>query len=219
MAVGVERGGALLSFFYRADAGLRHGEAMMPALDWLLQQAALTPAEIELLVCCDGPGSFTGLRIGIAAAKGLSAATDAALVTVSTLDALAWPYRVWPGIVAIAIDARKSRYYAAIYRAGQKLSEDLDVCAATLGQLLLAHAGAAEPLLLAGPAAAQLHSELGDHPHLGHDPDCSAAAAVGLLALGRQKAARGEYAAENHGPHYVRVSDAEMGITTPRRRR
>lgn len=213
-------------YYYRADAELRHGAQLMPALAWLMQRAGLESRAIELLVCCNGPGSFTGLRIGMAAAKGLAAATGAPLSVVPTLDALAWPTRVWPGIVVAAIDARKKRYYAALYRGTHKLSPDLDADAHAISLQLNVLSAPAEPLLVTGPAATQLKQEL--HATAVHgigaqqiscDPQSRCGAADALLDLGLERARRNDFAAESHGPCYVRVSDAELGVTVPRSKR
>lgn len=198
-------------YYYQAEAGLRHGQQMMPVLAWLLQQASLPREAIELVVCSDGPGSFTGLRIGMACAKGLAAATGARLVAVPTLDALAWPLRVWPQPVAVAIDARKNRFYVALFHGPHKLTQDLDITPAAFEKLLEQHA-ADGPVLLTGPGAAQLHGRLNAPQRTQRDTHWRAGAAAGLLELGRLKAEDGQYAAESHGPNYVRVSDAEIGV-------
>ncbi len=222
-------------FVHQADAGLQHGSNLLPAVQWLLGRAGITAAELELIVCCDGPGSFTGLRIGMATAKGLAVAARAPLVVVPTLDALAWPHREWPGMIVAAIDARKQRLYCALYRKERKLSDDLDLCPKRLNDLIETTAMPDEPILVTGPAAPQLcdffSSGTGDNSgessadratrqrvgaRVRCDPAARSGAAVGLLELGLARARRGEYAAENHGPHYVRISDAEIGITAPR---
>lgn len=224
--------GAERRYAYHADAGLRHGSNLLPALQWLLDRAGIRAADLDLIICCDGPGSFTGLRIGLATAKGLAVAAAAPLVVVPTLDALAWPHRVWPGLVVAAVDARKQRYYGALFRDGRKLSGDLDVAPDDLTALILETAMPTEPILITGPAAQQLHGQLtinsarccghsGAEPaanRIRRDPTARAGAAVGLLEFGLVRAQNGEYARDNHGPHYVRNSDAEMGITVPRRK-
>lgn len=236
------RDGEQRRYIYRQDAGLKHGSNLLPVLDWMLKQAQVRPAALGLVVCCDGPGSFTGLRIGLATAKGLAAAAGARLVVVPTLDALAWPQHAWPGIVVTAIDARKQRFYSALYRSGRRLSGDLDTDPGTLSSLISETALPHEPIVVTGPAALQLYDRIrsggstagglapagapaGASGHaqrlasrVSCDPAARSGAAAALLELGLARADRGEYAPDSHGPHYVRVSDAEMGITTPRHR-
>jgi tRNA threonylcarbamoyladenosine biosynthesis protein TsaB len=102
-----------------AEAGLPPGEThsrtLLPLLRTLLDQVGLTFAELDLVAVGTGPGSFTGLRIGLAAAKGLAWAAGKPLVGVSSLDTLA---RAWTGdgrTVCPLIDARKGQLYAALY--------------------------------------------------------------------------------------------------------
>jgi len=98
-----------------ADTGRNASAELLPAVDFVLRTAGLRPAEVDLFACTAGPGSFTGLRIGIATAKGFCLALGKPLAGVSTLKALACnPDR--PGIrICSMIDARKGQVYAALY--------------------------------------------------------------------------------------------------------
>ena len=114
------------------DGRPAHGRNVMPAIEHLLRWASASIDDIDLFVCGLGPGSFTGLRIGMATMKGLSAGSGKPFVSVPTLDALAWPLMVFTGLVAPIIDARRQRWYSALYRNGNKLTPDLDVPATEL---------------------------------------------------------------------------------------
>jgi len=99
----------------RLNVKTTHSERMMTAIDWALKQSDMTLDEIDTIAVASGPGSFTGLRIGLATAKGLCYATGKPLVLVSTLEALAWnfPYCRYP--VCVMLDARKGEVYAALF--------------------------------------------------------------------------------------------------------
>lgn len=90
-----------------------HSEGLLPMIDELFVEAGVAPAAIDAVACGAGPGSFTGLRIGLATAKGLCFALQRPLVMVSSLAALA--ARAPDGRVCATIDAFKGEVYAAVY--------------------------------------------------------------------------------------------------------
>ena len=98
------------------QGGRQHSERLIPTIDWLLAEAGLGLAEIDLLAISIGPGSFTGLRIGGATWKGLALANNLPLIGVPTLDALTRVCAVPPGgFVATVLDARMKEVFAAVY--------------------------------------------------------------------------------------------------------
>lgn len=102
----------------------RHSERLMPMIDQLLRDCDLSPSEIDLYAVSTGPGSFTGLRIGIAAAQGLSAATGKPLIGVSSLQALALNGCFFSGLVVPVIDAFRGEIYRGLYEKNCSLEED-----------------------------------------------------------------------------------------------
>jgi tRNA threonylcarbamoyladenosine biosynthesis protein TsaB len=110
--------------------GTTHGKGLLPACDALFRESGRTIAEVGLVAVSLGPGSFTGLRVGVSAAKGMAFALGAALVGVSTLEVLAHnaPDDVEGAIVPV-LDARRGHVHAALYsREGDAIirrSEDL----------------------------------------------------------------------------------------------
>lgn len=95
--------------------GLTHSATLMPMLESMLKNAGLTLAEMDLIAVAAGPGSFTGLRIGVSAAKGLAWPLDKPCTNVSTLEAMAWQMSGMNGVVCAAMDARRQQVYNALF--------------------------------------------------------------------------------------------------------
>lgn len=98
----------------RVNVKTAHSERLMAELDGALKQAGLGLKDIDALAVSAGPGSFTGLRIGLGTVKGLSFATGLPVVAVPTLEAFAWALPGYP-LVCPMLDARKKEVYAALY--------------------------------------------------------------------------------------------------------
>lgn len=95
--------------------GLTHSATLMPMLETMLKNAGMTLKEIDLIAVAAGPGSFTGLRIGVSAAKGLAWSLDKPCAGVSTLEAMAWQMTGMNGVVCAAMDARRQQVYNALF--------------------------------------------------------------------------------------------------------
>ena len=201
---------------YHACGGLKHAAQLAPRIADVTAQLGLKAADLTLIGVGIGPGSFTGVRIGLATAKGLAAGGGARLVGICGLDALAHSRRHAPGLVVPLIDARKRRFYAACYRAGRRLGPYLDQPPADLAATVQAAAAPDEAVLLTGPAAPLFAAQLGAAlpPRWQADADLPAPATRSLLAL----TIRGTpTAAADLTPLYLRQTEAEIGITPGRR--
>ena len=99
-----------------AECGRLHAERLLPTVDWILAEAGLSLHHIDLFAISAGPGSFTGLRIGVAAWKGLALGEDKPLAAVPTLDAMARSVAGAAETVCPLLDARMAEVYGAIYR-------------------------------------------------------------------------------------------------------
>ena len=105
-----------------------HSSRLMPAIDGILKWSDITADTLDGCAVGIGPGSFTGIRIGVATIKSLCYALDKPIVGVSTLEAIAYNLRWTNGIICPLLDARRSEVYGAIFQGGsewQRLSEDL----------------------------------------------------------------------------------------------
>lgn len=114
-SVAVVENNNLLAEIIKED-GETHSRHLMGMIKKVLELSGLVPFDIDCFAVTEGPGSFTGLRIGISSVKGLSAATGKPLTGISTLDALAVQVSPTPYLLCALIDARKGEVYSARYR-------------------------------------------------------------------------------------------------------
>lgn len=109
----------------RLASSIQHSERVFGSVDFLFRFAPFTLADVDLFAAARGPGSFTGLRVGLAAMEGFAAAFGKASAGVSTLEALAWKTNIENEWIAPAIDARRGEVYTALYRRqGGRLIEE-----------------------------------------------------------------------------------------------
>lgn len=162
------------------NTDLRHAESVLPAAEALLSVHNLSTADMDAFAADVGPGSFTGVRIGVCMANALGAAHQKPVIPVNALEALAFPYR-GQNICAL-IDARNGNGYGALYRNGMVLTEP---CACVIDDFT---ANLPEDCRLVGTAT--------------NDPQMPSAASVARIAAERN----GE---EEIVPLYIKLSQAE----------
>lgn len=102
-----------------------HSEKLMPMIERLLQELQLSVQQLDAIAVTQGPGSFTGLRIGMATAKGLAQGAGKKLIAVPTLDCLAYNLAHYPGVICPIMNAQKKQVYTALYRSSQQGMERL----------------------------------------------------------------------------------------------
>ncbi len=188
------------------DIDLRHSEQLIPLVDWVLGQLSLRPKDLNLVITAGGPGSFTGLRIGMAFAKGLAGGIGCPYVSVSILDAYATRFSlVCNSFIAPIIDAKKQRFYTALWKGPQRVSEYLDIPPKEFRLLIPRD----QSCILTGPHAHLLKTHLSEDTFL-LDPSYRCGAAPLLAKLGIEKFQLEGPARDDEGPLYVRKSDAEI---------
>lgn len=203
----------------RLDHG--HQEAIVPLLDGLCTRAGLKPADLDGIIVGKGPGSFTGVRVAMAAAKGFAMAAGKPLVSVSLLDAVARQLSPlpcpgsWPLLVPL-LDGKKQRFYTALFDGGMRVGGWLDIGSEALLALLQENSrGKTWGVMACGPDAELFREQCagkdGGINWVQAPPQTSFA--MTLLALGQEKLAEGTLYRFDEGPEYVRVSDADLGIT------
>jgi len=190
---------------YLLDVSATHSERLMPAIDRLLADAGWVPGDLQGLAVAVGPGSFTGLRIGLSVVKGLALALGVPVAAVPTLDAMAatLPFAALP--ICPVLDARKGEVYCSLYRwEGGVLRQEWEYAALTPEALADRLTG---PVILLGDGA---HLIPTPHAHLAPPHRrVPSPAAVGVLGMTRLKAGEGVPAAALT-PIYLRPSEAEL---------
>jgi tRNA threonylcarbamoyladenosine biosynthesis protein TsaB len=209
------------NWYFEADAGMRHSELLMEITDILFKYAGIEPSALNLAVCMKGPGSFTGLRIGYAAAKGLALALSIPFAAISTLDCIAFPHSAWPGIVIPLIDAKKNCFFSALYRYGERISPYMDAKMEKIAEILhdlqkkrTQKQENTETVLLTGPDAENIIttlSKLLPEIEFFTDPNGKKGRAFELLTIAKTKDLFNNYSNDIFsGPDYLRKSDAEF---------
>jgi tRNA threonylcarbamoyladenosine biosynthesis protein TsaB len=200
----------------RVSVAVTHGERLMAAIDGVLRSARCELGDVDAFAVALGPGSFTGLRIGVSTVKGLAFATGKPVVGVPTLDALAWtlPFCAYP--VCPILDAKKDEVYAALYRTLEGRLELLEAPRAVAPRTLAEELRATTegPIVFLGdgvaPFAAILGEILGTRARL-TPAGLRLPSAVTVGELGGALLARGEVSDPAAlVPLYLRPSEAEL---------
>ncbi|MDP4109352.1 MAG: tRNA (adenosine(37)-N6)-threonylcarbamoyltransferase complex dimerization subunit type 1 TsaB [Bacillota bacterium] len=108
--------GKILAASYQ-NMGFTHSRTLLPMIDVMLKNAGLKIQDMDVFACAAGPGSFTGLRIGVSTVKGLAFAQDKPCAAVSTLEGMAWNLLFSDDIICAVMDARANNVYNALFRA------------------------------------------------------------------------------------------------------
>jgi tRNA threonylcarbamoyladenosine biosynthesis protein TsaB len=204
----------------RVETRHSQAEALMPMVDAAMRRAGLPPAALDLVAATVGPGSFTGIRVGLAAARGIALATDAQLVGVSSFEAvaaglaqgLAPPDCGDVQFLLIALESRREDLYVQLFAIPwNPVGPPASMMPAALGEAVNAAVGSA-PLLIAGDAAQRAALVLSNCADTIIVED-SAPDAVGVLRAGLRRWRSG--AVDAPRPLYLRPPD----VTLPSSRR
>ena len=211
-SVALTENGKLLGESYQ-NTGLTHSQTLMVMAEDLLKQCGKSMADVTAVAVAEGPGSFTGVRIGVAAAKGLAWGGQLPCYGVSTLEAMAVSLGVYEGTVCACMDARRSQVYNALFRVeGGKLTRISEDRAIALAELKTELEHIDGPIFLVGDGAVLTYKTLsGEIPNLVLPPEHRLhQRAVGVALLAEQKQTAGESGDGNAlSPNYLRLSQAE----------
>jgi tRNA threonylcarbamoyladenosine biosynthesis protein TsaB len=196
----------------RVNLKIAHAERLMPSIQWILDASQMSIDEIDAFAVSIGPGSFTGLRIGLSTVKGLSYAAKKPIVPVPTLDAFARALPYCSHMICPMLDARKNQVYAALYTwEKHECRKVMDEIAVDLDTLLENIQG---PVIFLGDGAKlyrqQISDTLGDRAFFAPESRMyPAAASVAEIAL--EKMGKGESADPvSLTPLYIRKCEAEL---------
>ena len=192
-----------------ANAGLTHSQTLLPMIAHALDRTGLTPAQVDLYAVSAGPGSFTGLRIGLAAVKGLAQPFVTPCAPVSTLEALAWNV-TGEGTVISALDARRGEVYWAAFdgMTHARLTPDL---ASPLAEMDNFCGNCKKPVFFVGDGADLCYNRYDNLSDVIRVPSSLVyPRGAGLCQAGRELHRRGESVLPSLlVPRYLRLSQAE----------
>lgn len=192
---------------------LTHSQTLLPMTQELLRNTQTDMDLIDVFAVTTGPGSFTGVRIGVAALKGMADAAQKPCFGISALEAAAYPFRNFAGTVCAAMDARCNQVYTALFYKGERVTEDLAMPISELCERLQAEN---LPILVTGDGAEKVQaalSELFVRSDLA-DPGLRFARASSVAYLAQQKIENGQptvLPAALH-PTYLRLPQAEREL-------
>ena len=195
------------------NTGMTHSQTLMVMAEDLLKQCGKTAKDVDAVAVAEGPGSFTGVRIGVAAAKGFAWGRQIPCYGVSTLEAMAEHLSIWEGYVCPCMDARRSQVYNALFYVNQgkieRIREDRAIALSDLAEELKTLAG---PIFLVGDGSNLTYNTLSEEiPNLVLPPEHRMhQRATGVAILAAKKIAAGESGDGNVlTPNYLRLSQAE----------
>ena len=193
-----------------------HSQTLLPMLDEIVKMTDMNLDTIDAIAVAGGPGSFTGLRIGSATAKGLGLALKKPLIHIPTVDGLAYNLCYTDRIICPIMDARRNQVYTGIYQMdGDKLQVLEAQMAVEIDELAKKLCTYGKPVIFLGDGVPvhkdRLEKELMTNYDIAFSPahmNQQRAAAVGMLGIQYYKEGKTETAME-HKPDYLRVSQAE----------
>ena len=211
-SVALHDGNKLLAESYQ-NTGMTHSQTLMTMAEDLLKTCGMTAGEVTHLAVAAGPGSFTGVRIGVAAAKGFGWGAELPVYGVRTLESMARSLGVWDGHVCACMDARRSQVYNALFRSNggalERVSEDRAIALEEL-KTNLEHIDG--PIYLVGDGAMLTHRTLSGQienlillPEHRLQQRASGVSLAAVEAINRGES--GDGAALQ--PNYLRLSQAE----------
>lgn len=199
---------------YTVNYKKTHSQTLLPMLDEVARMIELDLSTIDAVAVAGGPGSFTGLRIGSATAKGLGLALDKPIVNVPTVDALAYNLVGHRDMVCPLMDARRNQTYTGLYRFA---ANEMDVlraqCAVGIDEIVADINNRRESVVFLGDGVPVFKAYIGEHvtvPYSFAPAHLNKQRAGAVAALGMKYFAAGRIeTAEAHAPEYLRLSQAE----------
>lgn len=193
------------------DIGMRQSEILVPSIDELLKKAELKPSELNATVLTIGPGSFTGLRLGISALKAIELAYNVPVYGISSLEAYAYPYKNLGFTVLSCIDANKDKFYARLSDGSNNLLKDDDYEIEKITEAVKD----LDTVFVCGPDAKKLSEKLqtvfADKKFL--MPEVPAQTAEALILMTEELIEKkAEPLKDFDGPVYLRASEAELKL-------
>ena len=191
-----------------------HSQTLLPMLDEVVKMIELDLQTIDAIAVAGGPGSFTGLRIGSATAKGLALALDKPIIQIPTVDGLAYNLNGNKNLVCPLMDARRNQTYTGLYEFdGEGLHVLLEQCAVGIEEILEKINEQNRPVVFLGDGVPVFRDKIRENCKVEYSfapahLNKQRAGAVGTLAMEYYKKGMIQKA-EEHKPEYLRLSQAE----------
>lgn len=199
---------------YTVNYKKTHSQTLLPMLDEVAKMIELDMSSIDAIAIAGGPGSFTGLRIGSATAKGLGLALNKPVINVPTVDALAYNLVGHRDLICPLMDARRNQAYTGLYSFdGNEMTVVKEQCAVAIEEIVAAVNEQGRSVVFLGDGVPVFSSYISEHCKVSYifapaHMNKQNAAAVAALGIRYMKEGRMETAAE-HKPEYLRLSQAE----------
>ena len=198
---------------YTANFKMTHSQTLLPMIDSMVSLFGIDLASIDAIAVSGGPGSFTGLRIGSATAKGLGLALNKPLIHVPTVDGTAYNLYGAKGLICPIMDARRNQVYTGIYRFEQDFEVVMEQDAMDIAELIEKLNSMGERVIFLGdgvPVHENKIRELMTVPFDFAPAHMNRQRAASIATLGAVYFAEGKIqTAAEHGPDYLRKSQAE----------
>lgn len=208
LSIGVKADDKFISYTY--DIGMRQSEILVPVIDEILQKAGITAKDLNYSALTIGPGSFTGLRLGISALKAIELAYNVPVYGLSSLKVYKYPLTGLGAPVLACIDANKDKFYASITYGNKTILEDGDYELEQIAEKLTG----LEKIVIAGPDAQKLTDLIKDKTQTQLIMvNATPSTTESLVRLTEQMIEKGEKPLEDYdGPVYLRASEAELAL-------
>lgn len=199
---------------YTVNYKKTHSQTLLPMLDEVVKMIELDLETIDAIAVSGGPGSFTGLRIGSATAKGLGLALGKPLIHVPTVDALAYNLAGHRDLVCPLMDAKKNQTYTGLYAFdGNEMQILCEQCAVGIDEIIEKVNESQKAVVFLGDGVPVFSEYIAEHckvPYTFAPAHMNKQRAGAVAALGMEKYKKGEFeTAAEHRPDYLRVSQAE----------
>lgn len=199
---------------YTVNLKKTHSQTLLPMIDEIFRMTGMNKDELKAIAITSGPGSFTGLRIGAATAKGLALALNIGIIRIPTIDAMAYNYNHCNKLICPIMDARRNQVYTGIFKCEEEILETiLPTCAIPVSELVQKINELGNEVIFIGDGIPVFKDSLDDtlavkhfyaKQHLGRQK----AGSIGAVAWDKYK--KGEIENANYfAPDYLRLSQAE----------
>lgn len=199
---------------YTINLKKTHSQTLLPMIDEIIKMTGIDKKEIEAIAVTNGPGSFTGLRIGAATAKGLAYALNIPIIGVSTIEAMAYNYNHCNKLICPIMDARRNQVYTGIYECqNEELRKLLEPCAVSVDELIETIIKLNKEIIFIGDGIPVYRKYIDENLPVRHyfamnHLNRQKSSSLATLAIQVYKNGQAENA-DSFAPQYMRLSQAE----------